>query len=147
VSSSGTIWLGENGSLRIEYENAGRIVSDGDTIWMYVPESEQVFISRADTSNLLSPARLVSHFIVRSDSVVFERTDEGWTAEFHMKPGKKLEYLSAVIRESDYFVPELVMKDSEGNETEVKLEYIRKGIEPGALFVFDKPAGAEVIRN
>ena len=147
VSSSAKLWLGKGGAIRLEYETGGRVVSDGDTIWVYVPESEQVFISRADTSSLLNPARLVTHFTQKSDSIHFDRRDDGWLAEFRMKPGGKFAFLSAAIRDEDYMVPELFMRDAEGNETKIKLEYARHGLATRQLFEFSKPNGAEVIRN
>lgn len=60
--SSGKLQIGKPGKFRWDYAkpNAQTIVSDGQRIWLYDPELEQVTIRRADLTLNGTPAMLLS---------------------------------------------------------------------------------------
>jgi len=137
VEKSGVFQFKKGGMMRIEYKGkkAKHYVSDGTTLWVYIPGDEtslQTFAVNDDTvpreamSFMSGFGKLTKEFQV-SGSSAFEKAPEGSTA-LHLIPrkkGAKYESLDALFGPDDMLVG-LIVHNESGNVSHYNFSNFRK---------------------
>jgi len=154
-TASGAVWFRRPGMMRWEYETPERqvIVSNGETLWIYRPEDNQVMVGDASAyfgdgrgASFLSDIRLVQK---KFDVQLLDSTD----SDFHtakLTPLEKSHDLASVrltIDKKTFDIVEVVTANVYGDKTRIRFNTILYNQDLGAsLFFFDIPDGVDVIR-
>ncbi len=155
--SRGTVYFSKPGKMRWEYEEPERrlIVSDGETVWTYLPEQNQVYvaklseeyISRTPLSFLIGKGNLQEEFDVNSTLVNDEQ--KGSLFRIDLQPKRPQLNLSKLILEVDsesYLIIKSDMYDSMGNLISISFEQIVTDPDlPPNLFQFSPPDNVEIV--
>ena len=124
-----------------------QLISDGQTLWLYDEDLEQVIVQSVDSSLNSTPIMLFSGDLQRLNlSYSVLQTSKG---VFELTPVQN-ESLFASIRLNfnDKIPTSLVMTDNLGQITRINLTSVSVNREiPEDLFTFKIPDGADVIRN
>ncbi|WP_447957510.1 outer membrane lipoprotein chaperone LolA [Vreelandella sp. EE7] len=148
----GEMWLSRPGMLRWEVEApyAQVVVSDGDEVYLYDPDLEQVTVQAMDNRVSHTPALLLSGSTVdltESYDVFYEQ--EGGEDIFTLIPTSNdtlFEELSMVFEGET--LTELLMTDSTGQRTAIAFNnVVQNGRIDTSLFDFEIPEGTDVIRE
>ncbi|WP_447928460.1 outer membrane lipoprotein chaperone LolA [Vreelandella sp. EE27] len=148
----GEMWLSRPGMLRWEVEApyAQVVVSDGDEVYLYDPDLEQVTVQAMDNRVSHTPALLLSGSTVdltESYDVFYEQ--EGGEDIFTLIPTSNdtlFEELSMVFEGET--LTELLMTDSTGQRTAIAFNnVVQNGRVDTSLFDFEIPEGTDVIRE
>ncbi|MBE0464455.1 MAG: outer membrane lipoprotein chaperone LolA [Halomonadaceae bacterium] len=151
-NARGEMWLSRPGMLRWEVEApySQVVVSDGNDVYLYDPDLEQVTVQPMDDRVTHTPALLLSGNVsdlTESYDVVYEQ--EGGEDIFTLVPNSAdtlFEELSLVF--DNETLTELWMMDSTGQKTMITFSDItRNGSINRSLFNFDIPEGTDVIRE
>jgi len=148
--SSGTLYLSRPGRFRWHYREpyVQVIVSDGERLWLYDSELEQVTVKRLDRAAQNTPAMLLSgaeeleeHFEVRE----LEADGElAWVELIPRAENATFTRIRVGFRGDDLEAMELV--DSFGQLTEVRFRDVARNPELDRdLFHFQPPPGVDVI--
>lgn len=151
-SARGEMWLSRPGLLRWEVDApySQIVVSDGDDVYLYDPDLEQVTIQAMDDRVTHTPALLLSGSAsdLTDSYEVFYEQDDGDDV-FTLVPisaDTLFEELSMVF-DADTLT-ELWMMDSTGQRTSITFSDITSnGNIDRSQFVFDIPEGTDVIRE
>lgn len=148
--SEGMLYLKRPGRFRWEYsEPAGQlVVSDGDRLWMYDQDLEQVTVRPVDDTLRGTPAMLLSGQATLDETFeilrTFEKDELDWVA-LRPKDGSP-EFASLQIGLDEGVVRRMELVDSLGQMTRIDLWDVVTDAEPGDdLFAFEPPEGADVI--
>jgi outer membrane lipoprotein carrier protein len=146
------MWLSRPGLLRWEVEApySQTVVSDGDDVYMYDPDLEQVTIQAMDDRVTHTPALLLSGSIDElTESYEVFYAQDGGEDVFTLVPisvDTLFEELSMVF-DADTLT-ELWMMDSTGQRTSITFSDItRNGNIDRSMFDFEIPEGIDVIRE
>ncbi|MGO2149541.1 outer membrane lipoprotein chaperone LolA [Halomonas sp.] len=151
-SARGEMWLSRPGMLRWEVEAPYTqvVVSDGNDVYLYDPDLEQVTVQPMDDRVTHTPALLLSGSIndlTASYDVVYEQ--ESGEDVFTLIPNSAdtlFEELSMVF--DNDMLTELWMMDSTGQKTLIRFSDItQNGSIDRGLFNFEIPEGTDVIRE
>lgn len=151
-SARGEMWLSRPGMLRWEVEApySQTVVSDGNDVYMYDPDLEQVTVQAMDDRVSHTPALLLSGRVsdlTESYEVFYEQ--EGGNDVFTLVPisaDTLFEELSMVFDSET--LTELWMMDSTGQRTAITFSNITlNGNIARNMFDFDIPEGTDVIRE
>ena len=151
-SARGEMWLSRPGMLRWEVEApySQTVVSDGDDVYMYDPDLEQVTVQEMDDRVTHTPALLLSGSVddlTESYEVFYEQ--DGGEDVFTLVPisaDTLFEELSMVF-DADTLT-ELWMMDSTGQRTAITFSNITLNGEIAEdMFDFEIPEGTDVIRE
>jgi outer membrane lipoprotein carrier protein len=156
--SSGKVYISKPGRMRWEYEEPENrlIVSDGEKVWTYFPEQEQVYtarldegyISRTPLSFLGGKGNLEEDFEIVSSPVKDQR--EKLIFRMELKPRKPKMNLSRLVLEIDgesYLIVKSDLYDSLGNLISISFDNITIDPDtPEELFRFSPPENVEVIK-
>ncbi len=157
VVKRGLFQFKKGGKLRIEYQgqDAKHYVSDGSTIWTYIPGDDGSLQSyAADDRNIPKEAlsfmngfgKLTKEFRV-SASGAFSKKEAG--TALHLIPVKKgthYESLDALFG-ADHMLAELVVKNTSGNVTRYSFKNLRKdtGLPDGRFTLSSGKATPDVL--
>ncbi|MBE0404201.1 outer membrane lipoprotein chaperone LolA [Halomonas citrativorans] len=151
-SARGEMWLSRPGMLRWEVEAPYTqvVVSDGNDVYLYDPDLEQVTVQPMDDRVTHTPALLLSGSIndlTASYDVVYEQ--ESGEDVFTLIPNSAdtlFEELSMAFDNDT--LTELWMMDSTGQKTLIRFSDItQNGSIDRGLFNFEIPEGTDVIRE
>ena len=151
-SARGEMWLSRPGMLRWEVEApySQTVVSDGEDVYMYDPDLEQVTVQAMDDRVSHTPALLLSGRVsdlTESYEVFYEQ--DGGEDVFTLVPisaDTLFEELSMVFDSET--LTELWMMDSTGQRTAITFSNITlNGNIERSMFDFDIPDGTDVIRE
>ena len=151
-SARGEMWLSRPGMLRWEVEApySQTVVSDGEDVYLYDPDLEQVTVQAMDDRVTHTPALLLSGSadeLTASYDVFYEQQDGDDV--FTLIPtlaDTLFEELSMVFE--GQILTELWMMDSTGQRTAITFSDItRNGSIDRGLFDFQIPEGTDVIRE
>lgn len=151
-SARGEMWLSRPGMLRWEVEApySQIVVSDGDDVYLYDPDLEQVTVQPMDDRVTHTPALLLSgsaNELTASYDVFYEQ--ENNSDIFTLIPTSAdtlFEELSMVFAGEQ--LSELWMMDSTGQRTAIKFSDVtHNGTIDRSLFDFEIPEGTDVIRE
>lgn len=151
--SEGRVWFKKPGKMRWEYRKPAKdiIVSDGETIWLYQPDLNQVIEKSATSTASAMATDFLSGIgeIEKEFAVSLSRAEGGdyllTLTPKEEEPGMKKLVLS-VDRET-FIVKKTVLTDYFGNQTAVTFRDIRTNPSlKDSLFRFTPPKGAAVVR-
>ncbi|GEN28236.1 outer-membrane lipoprotein carrier protein [Halovibrio variabilis] len=151
-SARGEMWLARPGMLRWEVDApySQTVVSDGDDVYMYDPDLEQVTVQEMDDRVTHTPALLLSGSVdeLTENYEVFHEQDGGDDV-FTLVPisaDTLFEELSMVFEGET--LSELWMMDSTGQRTSITFSNITlNGYIATDMFDFEIPEGTDVIRE
>ena len=156
--NEGVVYFKKKGKMRWDYQKPQKqeFISDGKTIWHYMPADNQVLVDKAAQS---FPSKTPSTFLAgmgnlkRDFKIKFAKsplvdTEKNYLLELFPKeeqPGMKR--LLLVVAKDSYQVVETLVYDHFGNLTRITFSDIKVNNDlPDDLFTFRIPKGAEVIR-
>ncbi len=148
--ANGTFQLSRPGKFRWNYESPfeQQIVSDGESLWLYDVELEQVTVKRLDETLANSPALLLGGNVSIEDN--FDVTYEGDVdnvAWFGLAPiVKDSDFIFVRIGFRDAVPSTMILQDTLGQTTTINFTEFTENPElPESLFVFDPPENVDVI--
>jgi len=148
--STGRFYLKRPGRFRWDYEEPAeqQVISDGERIWMYDSELEQVTVRPIDESLRGTPAMLLSGeaSLDESFAVIGSRQIDGvqFVTLEPLQPSPEFESLTVGLAEGQIVSMELL--DSIGQHSLIEFSELRR--DPSlddALFEFSPPPGVDVI--
>jgi len=149
--TEGKMWLSRPGRFRWEVNAPYRqtVVSDGEKVYLYDPDLEQVSIQPLDTRVTYTPALLLSGSAdALTESYRVTRAQQGAAETFTLipkTPDTLFESLKLTFRGETFDA--LQMTDSTGQETKISFDDVK--VNPAlddSRFDFEIPEGADVIR-
>jgi len=150
--SSGKLAIQKPGKFRWDYAkpSAQTIVSDGERIWLYDPELEQVTIRRADLSLQGTPAMLLSGEGSLRDSFEIEHVEQhDGTMVINLSPKRAdtdFKLVQMALRKDVLVAMSLTDKLGQTTLLEFK-QFKRNTTLPESLFKFVAPKGVDVVDN
>lgn len=136
VVKRGTFKFKKGGKIRIEYEGKGgkTYVSDGTTLWIFIPGDEaslQTFAVNDETvpkealSFMSGFGKLKKEFVI-SSTAEFEDAPTGTTA-LHLVPRSKAKHYESLdaLFGMDHLVVELIVKNTSGNVSRYKFSDVK----------------------
>lgn len=124
------------------------LVSNGEKIWLYDPDLEQVTIRKLDKRLTHTPALLLSGSLASiNENFEVSHREVGEIADFTLKPkGKDSLFGSLRLSFRDGLINDMQLVDNVGQRTNIQFSGVKLNPPLSAdLFVFEPPAGADVI--
>ena len=145
-SSQGRMWIMRPGRFRWDYETPYRqqLVADGERLWSYDEDLEQVTVQAAAQVLTATPAMLLSGNQPLEDVFIIEASG---TERVQLTPKSDDSNVTGLQL---YFANDLLQRiearDSFGNTTTFTFSNLKRNPElQPALFHFEPPAGADVV--
>ncbi|KPQ27720.1 MULTISPECIES: outer membrane lipoprotein chaperone LolA [unclassified Halomonas] len=148
----GEMWLSRPGMLRWEVEApyAQTVVSDGDEVYLYDPDLEQVTVQALDERVTHTPALLLSGRVSElTENYDVEYEDDGGDDIFTLVPTSADTLFEQLRMTFDGdMLTELWMTDSTGQRTSIIFSNAERNEDiDDERFEFEVPDGADVIRE
>ncbi len=150
----GKVYFRKRGMLRWDYQiPKQQLISDGQTLWFYQPEENQVVIS--DVSKMIKEfGFLTGEGDLRRDFKLIDMKEQSSKGEesfiLELVPREAHPSLTKIVLTVDkrtYFVIQTDIFDGLGNVTRTRFSEIRTNVKlPNSLFQFVIPPGVEVLR-
>ena len=150
----GKVFFKKKGMMRWDYHLPNqKIISDGQTLWFYQPEENQVLISHADKM-IKEFGFLVGEGDLRRDFKLININESPSQKEDHIvieitpkESHPAVSKLSLAVDRKTYFVIQVDVFDSLGNVTRTRFTDIKTNTNlSGSFFQFKVPPGTEIIR-
>lgn len=150
--ANGVMWLSRPGLLRWEVEApyAQTVVTDGEDVYLYDPDLEQVTVQQVDDRVTHTPAMLLSGNIedLAASYDIFHEKEEQEDVFTLIPRSNETLFEELLLTFDGATLTELWMTDSTGQRTAIAFSDIRQN---GAIdeerFTFDVPDGADVIES
>ncbi len=149
--STGRMALSRPGRFRWEVSQPmpQTIIANGERLWIYDPDLQQVTIRSLKTEAGEAPALLLSHQNTSLDkeydiSVMAKEKPLHW---FLLKPKKK-DAMFAMVKMgfAGPQLQEMILQDQIGHDTRVQFTKVETNVNlPASLFTFKAPSGTDVI--
>lgn len=160
LEESGQVWVKKPGRMRWEYRQPEEklFVTDGSKSYFYLPEENQVMVSRAPQGAMSfsssSPFALLAGRSRLEETFVAMPSDAppqlgGVMLELlPREPQQEFERVELEIDPSTGRVVRVVLLDGQGNRTDFQFDNVRenRGL-PESLFQFQIPPGVEVLAS
>ncbi|MCA1772074.1 MAG: outer membrane lipoprotein chaperone LolA [Halomonas sp.] len=148
----GEMWLSRPGMLRWEVEAPymQTVVSDGDDVYLYDPDLEQVTVQALDERVTHTPALLLSGRVSElTESYDVEYEEDSGDDVFTLVPTSADTLFEQLQMTFDGdMLTELWMTDSTGQRTAITFSNAERNVDiDDERFEFDIPDGADVIRE
>jgi len=150
----GKVFFKKKGMMRWDYRLPNqKIISDGQTLWFYQPEENQVLISHADKM-IKEFGFLVGEGDLRRDFKLININESPSQKEDHIvieitpkESHPAVLKLSLTVDRKTYFVIQVDVFDGLGNVTRTRFTDIKTNISlSSSFFQFKVPPGTEIIR-
>jgi outer membrane lipoprotein carrier protein len=154
-SAAGRLFIKRPGKMRWEYAlpETQIIISDGNDLWIYRPEDNQVMLGKAPSffadgkgAGFLADLKTLR----REFSVAMEKTQDESFYVLKLVPKKKTPDLTEIflsISRVNHTIDRIVTRNAYGDETVIKIEnYLFHQNLEDHLFVFKVPDGADVLQ-
>ena len=154
-TASGRLMVRQPGKMRWEYAvpEPQTIITDGDDLWVYRPEENQVLVGKAPAlfgegkgAGFLSNIKTVR----RSFQVSLEPESEPERYRLKLVPNRSTVELKEVLLDIDrktFDLDVITTVNVYGDETRIELKNIQFGQPPDeALFRFEVPQGADILQ-
>jgi outer membrane lipoprotein carrier protein len=150
----GKVYFKKKGMMRWDYRLPNqKIISDGQTLWFYQPDENQVLVSSADKI-IKEFGFLVGEGDLRRDFKVSHMAESTPLKEDHfvieMIPKEAhpaVSRLSLTVDKKTYFVIQVDVFDGLGNVTRTRFNDIKTNTNlSGSFFQFKVPPGTEIIK-
>ena len=154
TTMKGRMLVERPGKARWELAGSGYetlMVFDGSAGWLYTPASNQVIKLDQAGADALDPIALVGSLDERFDTrLVADAAADRFVVEGTPKAGTQLAGQYKLIRlevtKADYLPVQLVLTDNFGGSTQISFdEPTFNATIPAASFVFEPPAGVDVV--
>ena len=148
-AATGLVQVAQPNNLRwvVEQPMVQQVISDGVTLWLYDPDLEQVIVQPFDANIESTPAILFSGDLDQLDSAYFILQSSKGVFELTPEQGGSL-FSSMQITFANGAPESIALTDGLGQVTRIRFTELVLNPELAAdLFVFDIPAGVDVIRN
>lgn len=150
----GKVYFKKKGMMLWDYRIPNqKLISDGRTLWLYMPEEKQVFISPAEKmikefGFLVGEGDLRRDFKILNIIASYSQKEETIVVEMTPRePQPFVSKFSLTVNKKSYFVTQVDVFDALGNVTRTRFMDIKTNVNlPGSLFQFQVPPGTEVIR-
>jgi outer membrane lipoprotein carrier protein len=153
--SEGRLWAARGGKLRMEYtEPSGHLlVSDGQRVWVYVPENRQAIVDSVGRDGQSSLAEMLLQSLDTGEARLLEgESVDGVKCHVILMekpedpPG--LESLKIWVDGRSWLTRALELRDINDNVTKFSFSNVKKlkDVEP-ELFIFEAPPGIEVVES
>lgn len=152
-TAGGKAWFKHPGRMRWEYRFPDRhvIVTDGQTLWIYRPEENQVV--KGDAANYFGDGKgagFLSNFSLVTEAFdihLSEETETNWRLK--LVPHEKHYELSAIylqVNKETTEIEHVVTENAYGDTTTISFENLRfsSDMDP-SLFEFEIPGGTDII--
>jgi outer membrane lipoprotein carrier protein len=149
--SSGTMWLSRPGRFRWDYDKPYKqlIVADGERVWLYDVDLEQVTVRKVDNVIGNAPALLLSGNTPLEENFGIQElpaSDDGLLWVELVPKQADTGFDSMLIGFSGDILQRMELKDSLGNLTRLVFSATRRNIDiDDAQFTFTPPKGVDVI--
>ena len=149
-AAAGTLWVKTPAKFRLDLQHQV-IISDGDTLWTYVPRNQQVLVDRADTTDgATRPDQLFLRYFQEAEAELLDTVelDEREYYLLHLKPEQEeaISQLRVWVDKKTWLARRLVVTDGGGMVTEYEFTDVRMNVGlADSLFVFRAPPEVEVI--
>ena len=148
-NSEGLFEVSQPNNLRwvVEMPMPQQIIADGETLWIYDPDLEQVIIQPFNEDIAATPAILFSGDLDQLDQAYFvTKLAEG---HFELKPERGGSLFDSMIIRFDQAKPaSITLTDTLGQTTHISFSQLELNSSlPGDQFVFQLPDGVDVINN
>ncbi len=149
-TEAGHLWVKKPARFRLELPHQ-TIVSDGETLWTYVPRNRQVLVDQADTSGgAARPDQLFLTYFKNAEAELI-RSEKAVGHDcylLHLEPQEKTDIscLRVWVDKETWLARRIVMTDLEGMVTDYQFTDVQ--MNPGladSVFVFRPPPEVEVI--
>ena len=155
-ASSGTLLLRRPATLAISYDDGSRIVSDGESLWVYTSQTNQYFATRVRPEDImLDPPTLLRGYRIDPDGRFSEPTScqlsppggqSRTVVAISMKPDEGISEpagLDVYIDENERTIVEVLARSLSGDFTRYRISRTVFDVPTeSSSFRFDKPAGA-----
>lgn len=150
-AASGQVTLSKPGRFRWDYTEPFErvIVADGERVWLYEADLDQVTVRRLDAGLGETPAALLTgsvSILDRFDYLGSESGEDGltWVTLGPKDDAADFEFIRLGFDGAE--LRQLALADRLGQTTRIRFSAIRKGLEvDDATFTFEPPPGADVI--
>ncbi|MCX8118861.1 MAG: outer membrane lipoprotein chaperone LolA [Desulfobacterota bacterium] len=150
----GKVFFKKKGMMRWDYRIPNqKIISDGQTLWFYQPEENQVLVSPVERmvkefGFLMGEGDLRRDFRLIAVNDSAQGRDDLTVIEIAPKePHPAVSKLSLTLDRKTYLVVQVDVVDGLGNVTRTRFNEIKTNTNlPAAFFQFKVPPGTEVIR-
>ncbi len=157
----GIVYMKKDGKIRWEYKKPKEqlIVSNGKTLWFYLPSDKQVIIGSFDKSFKYKPTqtfltgmgRILEDFNVKFDKAAEFPGIKG-AYVLQLLPKKDYEGAPAkiliAVNKKDFLITKSIVIDKLGNHTEIDFNNAKLNTPmPDSLFVFTPPKDAEIVHS
>ena len=156
-TASGELLFGSPGTMRWHYQTPEEyfIITDGDTVWIYKPDDNQVIRGRAidyfggrkGSDFFSNPDALGKDFVVTLAPEEIQREDRYVLKLVPKKKQSDLTELYLFVSKSTYDITETVTSNAFGDRTTIRFDNYRfkQDLDP-CLFHFKIPDGTEVLK-
>jgi outer membrane lipoprotein carrier protein len=126
------------------------LVSNGEKVWLYDPDLEQVTIQTLDQRLTHTPALLLSGDVSKiSENFAISHSESGTVVDFILKPKSKDSLFDSLrLSFRNKVLNDMQLIDSIGQRTNILFLGVKmnEALDDG-LFTFDIPQGADVIQE
>jgi len=158
TKARGKVYLQKPGLMRWEYTvpSKSQWVSDGETLWFYQPEENQVVVARLEAEKsrlflvfLVGEGDLTRDFDIQRWDEEADETEQGFRIELTPRqPHAIMNRLILIVDPKTWYVCGTEIYDAYDNLTWTSFKRIRVNRELSPdLFTFRIPPGTEVIEN
>ena len=126
------------------------LVSNGEKVWLYDPDLEQVTIQTLDQRLTHTPALLLSGDVSKiSENFAISHSESGTVVDFILKPKSKDSLFDSLrLSFRNGLVNDMQLIDSVGQRTNILFTGVKANEPiPASKFKFDIPKGADVIQE
>lgn len=150
----GKVFFKKKGMMRWDYKVPNqKIISDGQTLWFYQPEENQVLVSAADKM-IKEFGFLAGDGDLKRDFKLLNIQDPSPSNQNHLlveitpkESHTAVSKLSLTVDKKSYLILQVDVFDSLGNVTRTRFSDIRMNVNlSSTFFQFKVPSGTEVIR-
>jgi outer membrane lipoprotein-sorting protein len=155
--SEGVLLLAHPSMLSISYDDGSRIVSNGDSLWVYVSQTNQFLATEIDSSDvLMDPPRLLMQYVPDSDGPYPSPTpsrpegapaESGATVALSLRPrssGAEPASMDVYIDTSSNLVRQIVAHARSGDYTRYTVTSTRLNARTESSdFVLKRPPGSQ----
>ncbi len=145
-ASRGQFSLRRPGAFRWDYDQpyVQKVISDGDTIWHYDKDLDQVTVRPVGQTLSATPAALLSGAADLEDTFSVEEQGNG---RFLLRPrNAEAEFESATVQLEGGTIRVLEIQDALGQQTRIEFFDVSRNVQfKDGWFRFDPPAGVDVV--
>jgi outer membrane lipoprotein carrier protein len=153
----GKVYFKKKGMMRWDYKvPSQKLISNGQTLWYYQPEENQVFVSdvakvlreRTPLAFLAGEGEISRDFNVTNFNEAVSQKEDYFVLELAPKePNATLSKLTLTVDKKTYYVVQADVFDGLGNVTRTRFLETKTNIGlPNSFFNFIVPPGTEVLK-